>query len=235
MLIKPKEILFGQPALKIRKVVQDAMNDSLWGNSQAEITSKVAKTLKQPNSLAKKIIENLIQEDYLILEKEKFNRQFIYKITETEKGRSFGLANANSPISRQKAIQLLDDLIKRAETINSNNELVYFVESISVFGSFLSEKESLGDLDVGIKLAKKYESDEFLKFNQHRIKIAKAKGRKFKSFVDELIWPYREVILMLKNRQRSLSLHNIEDDAVFNVTESKIVYQYNNNKPNPKV
>ena len=226
MLINPKEILFGQPVLKIREVIRNAMQEKLWGSSQAAVVGKVASILKQPNAVAKQLVEQLKQDDYLSLKKEKFGAESQYELTVTEKGRRFGLATATSPISRQKATKLLNELIERAKAINSNDELVYVVESIRVFGSYLSNKDLLGDLDVGFKLTAKYAGSDFTSHNQKRIDYAKSTGKSFSSFVDEICWPHKEVILMLKNRQKGLSLHNEETDEVFNVTEAKLVYQY---------
>jgi hypothetical protein len=227
MLINSKDILFGQPVLKIREVIRNAMQEKLWGSSQAVVTDKVANILKQPNSVAKQLVEHLKQEDYLSLKKEKFGTKIQYELTVTEKGRRFGLATATSPISRQKATKLLNELIERAKTINSNDELAYVVESIKVFGSYLSDNDLLGDLDVGYKLIRRYTGDEFSVHNQKRIDYAKSTGKSFSSFVDEIFWPHKEVMLMLKNRQKGLSLHNEETDRVIEVTITKLVYQYN--------
>ena len=100
MQIDSKEILFDQPILKIREVVRYAMKGRLWGNSKAEVTERLAKVLKQPEEVAKQLITKLIEDDYLILTKEKFNDIYQYELTETEKGRRFGIANASKPISR---------------------------------------------------------------------------------------------------------------------------------------
>lgn len=226
MLINPKEILFGQPVLKIREVIRNAMQEKLWGSSQAVVVDKVASILKQPNAVAKQLVEQLKQEDYLSLKKEKFGTKIQYELTVTEKGRRFGLATATSPISRQKATKLLNELIERAKTINSNDDLAYVVEYIKVFGSYLSDKDSLGDLDVGFKLIARYSGEDFTVYNQKRIDLAKSTGKSFSSFIDEISWPHKEVMLMLKNRQKGLSLHNEETDRVLEVTETKLVYQY---------
>ena len=226
MQINSKEILFGQPILKIREVVRQAMKGRLWGNSKAEVTERVAKVLKQPDVVAKQLIKQLIEDDYLVLTKEKLSDIYQYELKETEKGRRFGIANASKPISRQKATQLLNELIERAKTINTSDELVYFVESIKVFGSYLSDKDTLGDLDVGVKLTRKHKSGDFTKHNQKRIALAKANGRQFSNSTEELFWPHREVMLMLKGKQRGLSLHDEDEDEVFKVTETKQVYHY---------
>jgi predicted transcriptional regulator len=230
MHINSKELLFGQPILKIREVIRFVMEEKCFGDSKAEIIKKVAIVLNLPNTTTKQVIEQLITEDYLILNKEKSGNKYQYELAETSKGRRFGIASAAPVISRQKATQLLNDLIKRAEVINANKDLVYFVERIKVFGSYLSDKGTLGDLDVGFKLSSKNNGIDFTSLNQKRIFQAKTNGKIFKSFIDELYWPYREIELMLKNKQRSLSLHNEEKDGVLNLAESRLVYQYEENQ-----
>lgn len=229
MHINSKELLFGQPILKIREVIRFAMEEKCFGYSKAEIIKKVAMILNLPNTTTKQVIEQLITEDYLILNKEKSGNKYQYELAETSKGRRFGIASAAPAISRQKATQLLNDLIKRAEVINANKDLVYFVQRIKVFGSYLSDKETLGDLDIGFKLSRKNNGADFSSLNKKRITQAKTNGKIFKSFMDELGWPYREIELMLKNKQRNLSIHDEEKDEVFNLTESRLVYQYMEN------
>ena len=104
--------------------------------------------------------------------------------------------------------------------------LVFLVERMEIFGSYLTEKELLGDLDVGVKLTRRYNDSRFTKHNQERIKLAKSGGRKFNNSTDELNWSFWEVILMLKARKRGLSIHDISEDKVFNVTKTKVVYQF---------
>jgi predicted nucleotidyltransferase len=103
------------------------------------------------------------------------------------------------------------------------------VESIKVFGSYLSDKDALGDLDVGVKLTRKHKRGDFTRHNQKRIILAKANGRRFSNSTEELFWPHREVMLMLKGKQRGLSLHDQDEDEVFEVTETKLVYHYSEN------
>ena len=233
MQINSKEILFGLPILTIREVVRQAMKERLWGNSEEEVSTIVAKVLNQPDVVAKQLIKQLIEDDYLILTKEKLGDICQYELTETEKGRRFGIANASKPISRQKATQLLNELIERAKAINVNDEFVYFVESIKVFGSYLSDKDTLGDLDIGVKLSRKYENDNFSQHNQQRINLAITKGRNFNNYFEEISWPNREVILMLKGKQRGLSLHDEDEDEVLKITETKLVYQYRGSITDP--
>jgi len=223
MNINPKELMFGQPILKIREVIRLSMSNKCF-DTKSELIEKVANILKVSKAKSKKVFDQLIKEEYFVFIDEK-NRQFCY-LSETPKGMRLGIANAIPPISRNKADQLLKDVIKRAEDINSNDNLVYFVEQLNVFGSYLSDKETLGDLDVGVKISRKKQGDEFMEHNYKRIDEVIANGKHFKSYVEKLFYPYREIELRLKNKQRSLSLHDLETDGVFNHTETRLVYQY---------
>ena len=100
MRINPKDILFEQPILRIRAVVRDAMMERLKSVDKDYIDERVAVLLKQPKSVAKKVIKQLVANDYLVFQKVKYANVFQYELTETEKGRRFGIATANPPISR---------------------------------------------------------------------------------------------------------------------------------------
>jgi hypothetical protein len=197
MNINSKDNMFGLPILLVREVLRQAVKGRLWGNSRDEVIRKVAQILKQSTATAQKLIKSLLKEKYIAWKKENFPEYIQYEIKETEKGRRFGIAKATAPISRAKASELLQDLIERAKSINENPEFVFYVERIEVFGSYLTEKELLGDLDVGVQLSRRYNGSQFTKHNQQRIKLAKSSGRRFNNSTEELNWPFWEVMLML--------------------------------------
>lgn len=232
MQLKPKETLFGHPILKVREVVRQAMRGRLWGSSEKELHEKVAKALKQSLVSAQELAKQLVDDGYLLFEKKIFGEDDVqFELNETEKGRRFGVANAGKPISRQKATQLLNELIERAKAINHRKELAYYVESIRVFGSYLSDKEALGDLDIGVKLARK---NNFTELEDNRIELARQSGRQFSNYSEVLDWPHREVMMLLKARKRGLSLHDIDEDKVFKVIETNLVFQYRKGKTTGK-
>lgn len=226
MQLNPKDKLFGQPILKIRTVVRAAMKVQLWGDDKSELENKVAKLLGKSAAVSKKVIADLIHEGYLVLKREKDDGSFYYKLVETDKGRRFGVASANPPISREKADLMLAELIEKAKMINASTKYIYRVESVKVFGSYLSDKATLGDLDVAVKVIQKLEGEVFSQANFKRIETAKKEGRVFRSFTDEISWPYKEVMLKLKTRKKGLSLHDESDDEVVNLTKTKTVYTY---------
>lgn len=226
MRISNREILFGQPILKIRAVVRDAMMERLKSVDKDYIEERVATLLKQPKSIAKQIINQLVSEDYLVLQKVKYGDIIQYEITETEKGRRFGIASADPPISREKATQLLNELLERVKQVNATKELIYYVKTVKVFGSYLSTKDLLGDIDVAVKLVRKFDGDKFMEENKKRTHLAIQKGRTFSNYVEETYWPYREVMLLLKTKKKGLSLHDEDADEVVRKTECKVVYEF---------
>ncbi len=226
MRINPKEKLYNQPILKIREVLRQAMQGRFFENTRALIVEEISGILQQSTAVSEEIVEQLIKDQYLILKEITVEDTLHYELVATDKGRRFGIASANTSITRQKADELLNDLIERAKTINAVGDLVYVVERIKVFGSYLSNKELLGDLDVAVKLTRKYEGIDFTNRNQKRIITASQNGRKFSSFMDQISFPHTEVMLMLKTKKKGLSLHDEDTDEIIKITETKLVYEY---------
>lgn len=229
MRVNSKEKLFDQPVLKIREIIRYAMNEKLWARSESGIYRKVSGFIKISESASKEIIDILVNNGYLKIKKVETGSHVRHELVPTAKGNRLGNASALPPITREKATLLLNDLIDRAKSINKNDDLVYYVESLKVFGSYFSDTDVLSDLDIGVKLSSRLEGDRFMEQNQQRINHAINKGKKFRNFVDEVTWPHTEVIKMLKGGKRYINLHNEEEDDVLKVTEFEVVYQKNNN------
>jgi DNA-binding MarR family transcriptional regulator len=69
----------------------------------------------------------------------------------TDKGEELVRASASGKIKRRTAEQALDGLLKRAAEYNADPSEILTVDAIAVFGSFLSDKAQLGDLDLAVK------------------------------------------------------------------------------------
>ena len=86
---------------------------------------------------------------------------FIHKLKKnwdygtTIKGNALSSAKFIKPISRNKADQLIREIIERAKEINSNDYYISNVESIHAFGSYITKRKDVGDLDLILKLSKK--------------------------------------------------------------------------------
>jgi hypothetical protein len=80
---------------------------------------------------------------------------------------------------------------------------------VLLFGSYLGETPTLGDVDLSIELADRYpDADARKRGHDARIAAAKLSGRYFQDYVAMLTWPEQEVWLLLRHRSPSLSLHD---------------------------
>ena len=124
----------------------------------------------------------------------------------TIQGNALALAKAGKPVSRTSADRVLQEFLDRVKIVNQRSDLAYGVASVVVFGSYFTVRTTLNDLDIGVELTKKGENeatDE--KLQEESMARAFANGRRFGNLVEELFWPRREVLLILKNRSRTIS------------------------------
>ncbi len=201
------------------------MQERLFHTKKGNIVKAVAETIGASHAEGEKLLNMLLKEQYLNIENKRLAGSNYWVVTETEKGRHLGVTRANPPITRAKADNLLKEVLERVNQINDTAEYVYKVSSVKVFGSYLTEKEILGDLDVAVKLDRKADGDAYMVLCKKRIELAFKKGRRFTNFIDELDWPRREVLMHLSTRKKGLSIHIEGEDDVLNRVQHKVVYE----------
>lgn len=221
MRINSKQRLFGYPILKIRGILRLAMQEALWHQKQT-LYERIAQMLECSSHDAAAVLNQLIEQDYVKLELTNLSGKAYFVLTATEIGRRIGVTRANPPITRQKATSLLDDLLERVKRVNANRDLAYQVKTVKVFGSYLSDLQLLGDVDVGIELARRYAGEQQARLEESRIQEAINCGRTFRTIIDRIAWPQEEVIRQLKTKKKGLNLH-IEDE-VMKVTVNSPIY-----------
>jgi hypothetical protein len=127
-------------------------------------------------------------------------------------GHAFANASAAKPISRKTAERVLGEFLERVDAVNSTEEYVYRVQNAVLFGSMLSSMERLGDVDVAIDLQPKVTEDtQFQQRCDARRHAAQEGGRSLRTTFDWAMWPRIEILLRLKARSRSLSLHEFDE------------------------
>lgn len=131
-------------------------------------------------------------------------------------GNSLGMASFGKPISRATADRLLEEIIGRAKAYNADPGKLMYVSSLTVFGSYLDDLDRLGDLDVGLAFGRRTSDPAASR------RYARASGRFFNSFIDELFWPQQELFLHLKNRSTAISLTTEDLSAITDRT--RVVY-----------
>jgi hypothetical protein len=97
--------------------------------------------------------------------------------------------------------------------VNATPEYLYRVDGVIVFGSFLSDVEQLGDVNVAVDLQSKATGAEFQEWSYVRRCAAEVKGRSFPTIFAQAYWPKEEVCLRLKARSISLKLSDLSHVA----------------------
>jgi|SRR5271166_3742789 len=121
-------------------------------------------------------------------------------------GNAVGMAKAGRPVKRASAGRVFRELLDRVKAVNDRQDLAYRVESVVVFGSYLSEAKRVNDLDVAVELKPRSSDDatweRLCKASYERAEVA---GRRFRNVVEQVGWPQLEVLGILKNRSRTIS------------------------------
>lgn len=117
--------------------------------------------------------------------------------------------NKTKRMKRSTAERLLRELIGRVESIQDDDSLAYRVSDLVLFGSYLSDREDLGDLDVAVNIVRRFEGDEQLCIEEERREVTCPKSA---DFVLRLFWPIEEVLRMIRNRSGWIQLTDLDHD-----------------------
>lgn len=194
MYLDPKSELYGYPALAVRDLLRTFPgSDCAWYPPRE--TKKL--TLQQATELSVQLhADGLLEPHPGAIE----SGEKPYYAT-TEKG--LRLANASGRLFRRKRVeQELRALLERAQQINDGPFLCR-VTAIVVYGSYLSDKERLGDLDIAFHTEDKELDDEEM------IALYLACQRRAPrdlSGTMRLFWPDTEVARKLRGRSGIVSL-----------------------------
>ena len=166
--------------------------------------------LKSTPAAAANFLQQLVSDGYLHPVKSQGGTRFSITI----KGNSLRTAKVSKGITRSQAETKLAALMRRVEAVNRTADFVYFIKEVVVFGSYVGTKPVIGEIDIAISYGQK-EMPDFEERSRQRAEEAMADGRRFRSFLDGLDWPRREVEMVLKNRDRALSIHSLDAERKF--------------------
>ncbi|HEX9428787.1 MAG TPA: hypothetical protein VF944_00250 [Candidatus Bathyarchaeia archaeon] len=198
MRIEPDEHIAGLPALEIRRFMKRT-GDLTWDLDL--MRAELGVSLKDSKKVAKRL------EALGLIERVGTSWR------KTVKGNALANASAARPLTRATADVKLKQFLERVDTVNRNQQFAYRIRKVIVFGSFLTGRERINDIDIAIAIVPRHaDPDLQVGIEDRRVSEARRKGRRFKSFGDELMWPKREVVLFLRSRSRALSIHSLEDE-----------------------
>lgn len=213
MNIDSKSEIAGVPALRVRNLMRRI--------GAFEIYSPfVARQLHISNEEAEKMIKLLVKQGFLV-ETDCSHNERGYEAT--LKGRSLALASAAKPITRKTADRVVEEFMNRVKSINSDSYFLYKVSKVDIFGSYLTDKEKISDIDISVEIQPKYNTEEQWEKEEARRQEACDKGINFPNIVEQLCWPMTEVLKRLKNHSRAISLHN--GDKIIGKVEHKTIFE----------
>lgn len=188
------------------------VRDFLRNQGSAIITmSSVQKFLHLENEEGKKFLRKMSKLKFLE-RSQQFSRKDRQAYEITSAGQAVANASATKPITRKTADRLLTEFMKRVQILNTSNEYAYVIESVVLFGSVLSEKERLGDIDIAIELRPATsDAGEFDRLCNYRRLMARIDERRFDSDFEWFAWPAVEVFRFLRAHSWKLALHDLSD------------------------
>lgn len=148
---------------------------------------------------AKRILAALIAEGYIEPNEPEYKGDKA-KWQTSQKGRQVAAAKLTARFDRAKADKEVAALIERANQINKRDELVFFVHKITAFGSYLTDSNDLGDIDVVVELAPR-RNEKHVEESHYR---ADNSGKNL-DFMASLNYSEREVLQLLRARKARLS------------------------------
>jgi hypothetical protein len=107
-------------------------------------------------------------------------------------------------INRAKAERIVADLVKRAEAINAFADGFMRVVEIRAFGSYITDADDLGDIDVEVTWERRTPPGG-MGWVEWNLKMAGLAGRT-RSYIDMLGYGENEARRWLKGRERYLSI-----------------------------
>ena len=132
-------------------------------------------------------------------------------------------------ISRKTADRIVSEVVERAKVINASPypKFMYFVKKIAVFGSYLTDKEKLGDVDIAVLLERKEECERG-NWEDDADECIRIHNKNVYNFFQVMSFPEKIVYQTLRNKSKSLSIHQYDElERMIKKwgTENKAVYQ----------
>jgi predicted transcriptional regulator len=183
-------------------------NERLINSHDRFRKAPIAKRIPDQTAAAQALIDQLLKDG--MVERCKDGNRPTYKTT--MKGNALALTDFVPRMNRAKAEKLLKGVLERVAEINARADLLHWVTEVRVFGSYLTDTDDLGDLDLAIKLERRpIEGTGCHPWVEACLEMARRSGKTFGSYLDELFYPDTLVRRMIKNRSPHISLHDTDE------------------------
>ena len=207
MRLKSQDLIFGIKAEDMRALLRK----SSFGNFSTDFFRKELKLEKEK---ANKILDQMIKEEYF--ERDKKDKNYLNIKTKANAIRN---AKFIKPITKVVAEKYVQELIERAKNINEDEYFIVYVDKIYAFGSYISDSNDCGDIDLVVELKNKqdFSVDELNKINHQRCPPGKG-------IFEQLTWASNiEPLRFLKNKNKYLGFHEKQDSE--SVATLKLIWE----------
>lgn len=171
MRLSENQHLFEYPILEIRRLLRAG------GNYQWS-TRLVTRTLGINLGEAAKLVETLLGAGFIA--PTKHGDGLRYELT--MKGRALAMANAKL-IGRSTAERLVSEFLQRVEAVNNDPKFCFWIDEVLVFGSFLTDSETLGDVDLGLLYTSRSDDKkDFDQLSEARVKRSRSRWTTISTF-----------------------------------------------------
>lgn len=144
--------------------------------------------------------------------------------TNTLKGGQLARATAARPVARAKAERALSEFLERCEQVRRDPAFLFTVRRAILFGSMLTGKAAVSDIDIAIELGpKENDRERHAALMREQSREAERAGRRFSNLVEKLFWGQTRVRQFLKGRSRIIQLTE-SDDAVLEQAETRLIF-----------
>ena len=216
MRIKPTDKISDFPIFTVRKFLRKTSGFLI----DIDFIKYFLKT--DDNQKVKSFLDVILENN--LIKFEKISRGKEYYII-TDNGNTLANATARKPILRSTAEKLINDFIRRSMEVRNNDYFLFKVKQATVFGSYLSNADRIGDIDIAVEIIpKENNSDKHRILVEKRIEDVQIKGRRFKTHLEAIFWPQIEVEQFLRGRSSSISLEYVDQDELEKLNH-KIIYR----------
>ncbi len=199
------EQLLGHDAIGMRDFLKYKICDSVPPKSVLGRLN--IKTEKQFNAIVKLLVDN----DYLEIKCDTFNGKVYKSYEATEKGRELCRAKCMSRMTREKANQLYEQILSRVAEVNNNPYYLYKITNFVLLGSFITDKETLGDIDISYDLEFKHDISIESRISANHMR---ASEKNCYDFIKSCDYGRYEVNTFIKNRSPKIHIipyNHLED------------------------
>jgi len=187
----------GVPAVKVRDALRnvDLIDDKY-----------IQRRCRLSGAAATAVVQELLKRKYMKPSPDGGN---LYVLTRA--GERFALASGPPRIPRSKAGKIVSGVLARLKEINGS-DYAYQILTLVVYGSYLTNKAHIGDVDFAVQLKPRFaDPEKQTRYENKRVDIALYLGHDFSNITVRLIWPRQEVLQHLRGRVRGVSLHSLDD------------------------